>query len=152
MTSDKLGPAKLSQAKPSQKALDTIANLRQALSRLEEGLAKTELSYLEKAGVIKTFEFVYELTWTSLKLLLEAQGHVTQSARQAFSLAYNLGWIQNDEVWAAMIKDRNLTVHTYDEEFATITEGKVRSKYFPLFKQTLKMIDEQVWGLGKKLS
>ena len=132
----------------NQKTKDTVKNLTLAVSRLEEGLRDQNLSYLEKAGVIKSFEFVYELTWTALKLILGEEGHATTSARAVFELAFKLGWIDDEQTWLAMIKDRNLTVHTYDEAFANKTEQKIRTIYFPLLHKTSDWIGKKTQQLN----
>jgi nucleotidyltransferase substrate binding protein (TIGR01987 family) len=54
-----------------------LAHFGQALEQLREAntLAETRpLSKLEQQGMIKAFEFTYELAWNTLKEFLENQG------------------------------------------------------------------------------
>ena len=95
-----------------QKALVTLKNA-------VELAASRELTDLEKQGMIQGFEFTFELAWNVMKDYLEEQGIIgiigsKNAARQAF----NKGLIEDGQVWLDMIKDRNLTAHSYDEETA----------------------------------
>ena len=48
-----------------------FANYRKALAQLQKFIDKGELSELEKQGLIKAFEYTYELAWKTLKDFLE---------------------------------------------------------------------------------
>jgi len=37
--------------------------------------------------------------------------------------------------WIAALKDRNLTVHTYEEKIALAVEQKIRAVYFPALQR-----------------
>jgi nucleotidyltransferase substrate binding protein (TIGR01987 family) len=70
----------------------------------------------EKAGAIQAFEYTYELTWKTMRRLLQERGITIQSPRSTFREAGLEGLINNPETWMEFIKIRNITVHTYDEE------------------------------------
>ena len=44
-----------------------FSNYRKALNRLQKFIDKSELSELEEQGLIKAFEYTYELAWNTLK-------------------------------------------------------------------------------------
>ena len=48
-----------------------------------------------------------------------------------FTEAFASGWIDQPEVWDAMIEDRNLTSHTYQERTAEAVYAAIRENYFP---------------------
>ncbi len=98
-----------------------FSNYQKALLQLQSAVTlskQRELSLLEKQGLIQGFEYTHELAWKTMKDFLEYRGATEQiygskdATRQAFSLAL----ITDGEVWMQMIKSRNLTSHTYDEE------------------------------------
>ena len=95
-----------------KKALVTIKNAVE--------LAKSrELSDLEKQGLIQGFEFTFELAWNVMKDYLEEQGiNDIIGSKNAIRHAFNKGIIEDGKVWMEMLKDRNLTSHSYDEETA----------------------------------
>ncbi len=108
---------------------DKLDNFRRALAALEVSLASPVTEARDLSGIVKDFELSYELGWKALKKSLEDQGHPVASARHAFEMAYGLGWIDDENVWLAMIQDRNLTVHTYNEVFAQAMVGRIRNDY-----------------------
>jgi len=90
----------------------------------------------EKAGAVQAFEYCYELSWKTLKKILEVKGVETASPRDAFREAAKNHLIDDPEIWFGFLKIRNLTTHTYNEEFS---EEVVNS--FPEFKLQLdKMV------------
>jgi nucleotidyltransferase substrate binding protein (TIGR01987 family) len=111
------------------------ANFNRALQSLESAIALPILNPRDSAGIIQNFEFVYELAWKSLKEYLAELGHVTSSAREVFKTAYRLEVISDEALWIGMIQDRNLTVHTYNENLAEQLVTNIRSSYLPLFRK-----------------
>jgi nucleotidyltransferase substrate binding protein (TIGR01987 family) len=70
----------------------------------------------DKAGAIQAFEFTYELAWKTIKRLLEREGVLVRSPREAFREAAALKMISEPEAWFRFIDARNETVHTYVQE------------------------------------
>lgn len=92
--------------------------LSRATERLREALAEVETIPLALDAAIQRFEFSYELAWKALRAHLLVEGIDVASPREAFSRAYVQGWINDEEVWLAMLADRNRTSHTYEEALA----------------------------------
>ena len=90
-----------------------------------------DLSELEQQGLIQGFEFTHELAWKVLKDYLEGEGFSVASPRDAIKQAFQSGLLADDHVWIEALKDRNLTVHTYEEKIAAAVEQKIRKAYFP---------------------
>ena len=76
----------------------------------------------------------FELGWKVLKDFLESEGYTVISPRDTIKQAYQAGILEDGHVWMEALKDRNLTVHTYEETLALAVEEKIRSKYFPALK------------------
>lgn len=55
--------------------------------------------------------------------------------RPVLKQAFKDGIITNGEVWMEMLKDRNRSVHTYDEDIAKEIINAITQSYFPLLKQ-----------------
>ena len=111
-------------------------NFRQALQRLEQACAQTEWSDLEQQGVIKAFEYTYELAWNTLRDYLRHQGSVElHGSRDTFRKAFQEGLITEGQEWLLMLQDRNLTVHTYDDETAQRVLQNIRQRYLGMFQQ-----------------
>lgn len=110
-------------------------NYKKALLQLELFYKKgKDLNHLEEQGLIKAFEYTYELAWNTIKDFYENQAEVgLQGSRDAFQLAFKRGLITNGEGWMEMLKDRNRTSHTYNEEIMSEIAENILSKYYHLF-------------------
>jgi len=52
-----------------------FANYEKAFEQLTSAVEQDSYSVLEVAGLIKTFEFTFELAWKTLKNYLEKEGY-----------------------------------------------------------------------------
>lgn len=114
-----------------------LAHFSKALAQLREANALAEtrpLSKLEQQGMIKAFEFTYELAWNTLKDFLENQGvQDLFGARAVIRASFKAGLIGEADLWMNMIVSRNLTSHTDDEDTAAKILVSIREDYSPLF-------------------
>jgi nucleotidyltransferase substrate binding protein (TIGR01987 family) len=115
--------------------LTAVQNFRKALAVLEEAVAAPVVEPRDRAGIIKNFEIVYELSWNCLKKFLEKEGHEVKSARETFAKAYQLNYLHDEQRWLAILKDRNLTVHIYDETFAKEMCARITTEYVGAFRE-----------------
>jgi len=84
------------------------------------------LNEREQQGLIKAFEYTYELAWNTL--------------REAF----RLGLIEHGEAWMLMLQDRNLTSHTYNRATADAIVAQIIDFYLPCFQQLRSRLDQRV--------
>jgi nucleotidyltransferase substrate binding protein (TIGR01987 family) len=116
-----------------------LQSFHKALVRLSEGAqlaGQRELSPLEKQGLIQAFEFTHELAWNVLKDYLEIQGiQGVVGSRGATREAFKNGLIADGEVWMDMIKSRNQTSHTYNEETANEITEAILKRYCAQFSE-----------------
>ena len=113
-----------------------FSNYRKALKQLEKFVAKGNLSDLEEQGLIKSFEYTYELAWNTLKDYLQYQGIVDiAGSRDAIKEAFRINLIEDGQNWIDMISSRNATAHSYNEETAQEIKNVVIDVYFDLFQK-----------------
>lgn len=111
-----------------------FSNYSKALAQLQKFIDKGNLSELEKQGLIKAFEYTFELAWKTLKDFLEQRGQVDiYGSRDAIRKAFETGLIEDGESWMDMIQSRNRTSHTYNEETAEEICRAVTGVYHNLF-------------------
>lgn len=111
-----------------------FSNYQKALAQLTAFINKGDLNEFEQQGLIKAFEYCFELGWNTVKDFYEAQGETgLQGSRDAIRLAFSRGLIENGEAWLDMVQSRIKTVHTYDEEMANEIATAVIHKYYKLF-------------------
>ncbi len=92
--------------------------LENALTRLNESLSFDLSQPLVVDACIQRFEFCIELTWKTLKRCLTIEGIEANTPRECIQQAYSIHWINDESAWLSMLKDRNLTSHTYKEDLA----------------------------------
>ncbi|MFA6302058.1 MAG: nucleotidyltransferase substrate binding protein [Legionella sp.] len=114
-----------------------LNNFTHALNQLNQAVNQAlqkPLSDLEKQGLIKAFEFTYELAWNVMKDYFFYQGNseITGS-RDAIRESFSKGLIKDGEGWMEMIKSRNQTSHTYNLQIANEIAEKIINQYYPLF-------------------
>ena len=121
-----------------------FANYKKALSQLQKFIDKGDLSELEVQGLIKAFEYTYELAWNTMKDFLEYKGQSDiYGSRDAIRKSFELGLIDNGEEWMDMLVSRNKTSHTYNEEIAQEIGEAVTGIYFSL----LRRLETKLGGL-----
>ena len=92
--------------------------------------------------MIKAFEYTYELAWTTLKDFLEYRGQVElYGSRDVFRRAFQLGLLYDGELWMDMLKSRNRTSHTYNEETAREICLAVKTEYYPAFAGLIETLN-----------
>ena len=64
-----------------------LANFSQAMSRLDAACEQDDYSDLERAGLVKTFEFSFELAWKSIQVVARFEAQDCASARTAIATA-----------------------------------------------------------------
>ena len=120
-----------------------FANYQKALSQLQKFINKGELSELEEQGLVKAFEYTYELAWATLKDFLEYRGQTDiYDSRDAIRKAFQLDLIDDGESWMDMLKSRNITSHTYNKETAKEICHAVKDVYYSLFQQLETRLDK----------
>jgi len=113
------------------------------LELLEQSIQRSELSVLERAGLIQFFELAFELSWKLMKDYLAFQGiWDLKGPRDVLKQAYEAGLLKEGHGWLDALADRNLTTHIYREEIAERVERLIRERYFPLLLELKSTFDD----------
>lgn len=127
---------------------DNYARALKTLRHAAELAVQRPLSELEMQGLIQGFEFTHELAWNLLKDFLEAQGIAGLiGSRDAVRTAFKNGLLADGETWMEMIKARNLSSHTYQQDLAQRIASDILTRFYPAFvalEQTMQnMLDRE---------
>ncbi|GHB26611.1 nucleotidyltransferase substrate binding protein [Mongoliitalea lutea] len=140
-----------------------FSNYKKALAKLDEAVLRikedypsgkdgkiAEDSFLDdilKEGLIQRFEYTHELAWNVMKDFLEAAGNTEiYGSKDATRAAFSAGLITNGDIWMDMIKSRNKTSHTYNEETADAIFFKIIEDYiqeFQAFNSKMDTLDHE---------
>jgi nucleotidyltransferase substrate binding protein (TIGR01987 family) len=122
-----------------------FGNYRRALAQLETFMEPPCLNEREQQGLIKAFEYTFELAWNTLRDLLRSQGSSELlGSRDTLREAFRLGLLEDGEAWMLMIQDRNLTSHTYNRATADAISAHIVDRYLPSFQQLRSRLDQRV--------
>ena len=99
--------------------LDVLkSQLAGALRRFEE-ILREEKTTIVRDAALKRFEFVFDLSWKTMRAWLKEQKGVDcVSPKDCIKAAYRQGLIEYDTIWLQMCDWRNEIAHAYGEEFA----------------------------------
>lgn len=121
--------------------LQRLENYRKAFYQLQVAINKYKesgLNDLEKQGLIKSFEYNFELAWNLIRDFFLYQGILEiRGSRDAFRFGFKYGIIDNGEIWLNMIEARNLSFHTYNEKIIDDLLKEIIEVYFFEFKKLL---------------
>jgi nucleotidyltransferase substrate binding protein (TIGR01987 family) len=124
-----------------------FSNFKKAFGQLDSAvkLCQTrDLSDLEKQGLIQAFEYTYELSWNLIRDYFRWQGNANiVGSRDAIREAFANGLIEDGEGWMRMLKDRNRTSHTYNEETAREILENILTHYHLLFATLQTRMDQE---------
>jgi len=127
--------------------IQRFSNLKKALTNLDEAVKlseERELTKLEKQGLIQSFEYTYELAWDIISDFYRSKGEVDiQGSRDAFRLAFERGLIEDGQVFMNMIKSRQLSSHTYNEETADDIYQDIVNHYFCAFQELVERLQQE---------
>lgn len=119
-------------------------NFKKAFVQLDKAVLQGDFNELERQGLIKSFEYTYELAWNTMRDFLIQKGNVDlMGSKDTIRLAFKMSLIDDGEVWMEMVKSRNLTSHTYNMETASFVENDIERKYHLAFKKLIARFDSE---------
>ncbi len=125
--------------------MQRLESFESALSQLTDACDITEYSDLERAGLVQTFEFSFELAWNTLKDLLFFEGYDEKAPRSVIRKSFEAGYLGEDDCEALLdaLDKRNLLSHTYRKELALEAEALIRNGYHPALLRLRATLNER---------
>ena len=118
--------------------------LMKILEVVESDRKSSDLSELEKEGLIQRFEYTFELAWKTLQDLLIFRGYeITPDPNYVLKKSFEDGLITDHDGWRKMAKARNITAHTYNEEDANKIAQNIYDYYVALLKDLYFVLKKQ---------
>ncbi len=124
--------------------LQRFQNFKKAFGQLELFLTETDLNKLEEQGLIKAFEYTFELAWKTLEDLLRDKGYSDiVGPKPVIQQSFQDGYISDGQGWLRMQKSRNLTSQTNNEETAEKIITDIRAEYFQYLKSLKLRLEKE---------
>src|SRR4030042_4788716 len=121
----------------------SLEKLQKAFSRLQESIQKAS-DELDRDGVIKRFEFTFELFWKTIKVLLEHEGFGCAGPRSCIKEGARRGFTADSDALLDMLEDRNKLSHIYDEAVAQAIFERIKGTYVALMERNIKLFGDYV--------
>ena len=120
-----------------------LDNFGAALAQLTSACDRERYDDLERAGLIKTFEFCFELSWNVLKDLLFYEGYDEKVPRAAIRKGFEVDYLnENDcETLLDALDKRNLLSHAYRSDVARDAETLIKARYHPVLRRLHRTLD-----------
>jgi nucleotidyltransferase substrate binding protein (TIGR01987 family) len=132
--------------------IQRFSNYKKAFDKLEKYCSVENMNEMEEQGLIKAFEYTYELAWKTLQDLLHEKGfEQIVGPKPVIDQSFQNGYIQNGQAWVRMHKSRNLTSHTYDSLTAEEIATEIRQEYVFLLSQLKERLQNEMGSSGKTL-
>ena len=120
-----------------------LDNFGTALAQLTNACERGRYDDLERAGLIKMFEFCFELSWNVLKDLLFYEGHDVKVPRSVIRKSFEVDYIDEDdcETLLDVLGKRNLLSHMYWSEVALEAETLIKERYYLVLIRLYRTLD-----------
>ena len=122
-----------------ERMTERLETARRALVSFEEVLDEPKTKIVRDAS-IQRFEYTFEACWKAAKLFHKHhEGTDINSPKAAVRASFQIGILDEAEarLGIAMVDDRNLTVHTYNEDLAEDIYGRL-ARYSGLMNSWLE--------------
>ena len=125
---------------------ERIVSAKKALASLQKLVVIEQPNDVERDALIQRFEFTFEASWKAAKqYLYDIEGIDIGSPKGVIRSCREITLFDDEETILAlqMVNDRNLTVHTYNEEVAIKIHMNIKT-YFPLLSNWILRIEKRI--------
>ena len=119
-----------------------LEDFKKSINGLEEVLA-IEKTKINRDSAIKRFELCFDLSWKLIKVYARKEAVECNSPRECIKIAFQLKLINYNEAWFDIIKDRNLVVHIYKEEYADEVYSRL-TNHLESFRDLFAKVEEKI--------
>jgi nucleotidyltransferase substrate binding protein (TIGR01987 family) len=111
----------------------SLKNVELAFKQLKLYVEEPIVNDRDRSGIIKAFEFTFELLWKTFQKIAKDEGLEAAGPKSSLKAAYKMDLIKNEEevLWIQMLEDRNLMVHTYHEYLSREIVHRIQQSYLP---------------------
>lgn len=118
---------------------------RKAYLKLEEFIKTDNKTEMSQTAIIHAYEYTFELWWKMMQRYLEYNNGTQDygpSATIKTAFQYNL--IEDGQIWMDMLRDRNLTAHTYKEDIASDIYNRIVTNHIGVFRKFVQDFDNKM--------
>lgn len=122
---------------------DNLRKFRRTFETLQRFTSQPVVDDLARAGVVKAFEFTFELAWKSVQEWVIASGFPERGPKASLRTAFRGELIGEEEerLLQAMMNDRNLSAQTYRGDEIERIANAVVQEYLAAFESLLARLE-----------
>ena len=116
-----------------------------ALGRLDEACEQASYTNLERAGLIQTSVFSYELGWKAPKDLSFYERRDANSPREAVRKGFEAGYLDEEdcETFLDAIGRRNMLSRAWRDDMAREAEALIKGRYHPMLRRLRRRLERR---------
>jgi nucleotidyltransferase substrate binding protein (TIGR01987 family) len=125
---------------------ERLISANKAVKSLHQLVTIDQPNDVERDASIQRFEFTYEACWKAAKqFLFDLEGIDVGSPKGVIRSCREIGLFNEEETVLAlnMVNDRNLIVHTYNEEVSVKIHSNLKN-YFPLLSKWIERMEDKI--------
>jgi len=123
--------------------IQRLDNWNRALMQLSKFMQKDDLNEMEEQGLIQSFEYNHELAWKTQKDFLQDSGYSDLfGSKDVARKAFEVGLVEDGQIWLDMVKSRNLSSHTYNQETTDKIVNAIVNHYYDSFCSLNKKLNQ----------
>ncbi len=127
-------------------------DLKDLDNELDNESVEEVLDEIVREALIQRFEYTHELAWNVMKDFLTDKGVLNlYGSKDSTREAFRVGIIDEGDVWMEMIRSRNKSSHTYNEDTARNIYLKIINEFYPAFLSFEKKMSEIEHGKQQDL-
>ncbi|MBO6133978.1 MAG: nucleotidyltransferase substrate binding protein [Lachnospiraceae bacterium] len=132
------------------KKVDSFSRCLDVLRGADFEMANEDEIY--RTGIIGQFNLTFELAWKALQAVLRIHGADSQtgSPREILQMGYKAGFVDDSAAWLAMLKERNSSVHIYDEDRINELILLIRDTFILAFTILEKTLEKKMEEAGSE--
>lgn len=124
---------------------ESYNTFRKAYLKLTEFIDNDDKTEISKAAIIHAYEYTFELWWKMVQKYLEYVGSVQDYGPNAtIKNAFQYNIISDGQIWMDMLRDRNLTTHTYKEDVAEEIYSRIITTHIKALKEFTEEFDNKI--------
>lgn len=124
---------------------ESYETFKKAFLKLKEFVDMDEGTERDRGAIINAYQYTFELWWKTLqKYLMQKEIIEELGPSSTIRTAIQYEFIEDNQEYMDMLRDRNLITHTYKEDTANYIYERVKNIYVKLLEEFINKFDKKI--------
>ena len=125
--------------------VESYTVFKKAYEKLKEFIESDDGSEKDRAAIIHTFEYTFELWWKALQRYLQDYETITEyGPGPTIRNAFEFGILSDGQKYMDMLRDRNLIAHTYKENVSKEIHERIVKSHIKVLTEFIEDFDKKI--------